>query len=275
MPAPTAARVPDLAPSHRAGLRCRIRLADGRRFAGELAPERHRSLQLGMLHSQTSGLVELAAGCRRDGRLHITTRRRTDHFLPGGGAGERAWLEALLELAGRHAERGEEVFVAPATRSAPRGEKQAVSETRCLWVDVDRPGQLHALWAFLAERPCHVLIESGGSGGCHAYFKLAQPLPAARVVEATGELVEPIERTSTASTRRDQARQPRPGRDRARHRGGASPAASSPCPAARSPRLPRRLPLARRGVGVATPLSVADSVPPSGSRSSSTTHCSP
>ncbi|MGZ4229208.1 MAG: hypothetical protein ACXVTC_23635, partial [Solirubrobacteraceae bacterium] len=136
-------------------------------FAGELPPERHRALQLGMLHSQTSGLVELAAGCRRDGRLHITTRRRTDHFLPGGGAGERAWLEALLEPAGRHAERGEEVFVAPATRSAPRGEKQAVSEARFLWVDVDRPGQLHALGAFLAERPCPMLIESGGAGGCH------------------------------------------------------------------------------------------------------------
>ncbi|MGZ4224400.1 MAG: hypothetical protein ACXVSU_25515 [Solirubrobacteraceae bacterium] len=197
MPAATAARVPDRAPSQRAGLHCRIRLADGRVFAGELAPERHRSLQLGMLHSQTSGLVELAAGGRRDGRLHITTRRRTDHFLPGGGAaGERGWLAALLELAGRHAERGEEVFVAPAARSAARGEKQAVSATRFLWVDVDRPGQLHALWAFLAERPCHMLIESGGSGGCHAYFKLAQPLPAARVVEASGELVEPIERAN-------------------------------------------------------------------------------
>ena len=131
MPAATAARAPERAPSQRAGLRCRIRLADGRTFAGELPPERHRSLQLGMLHSQTSGLVELAAGSRRDGRLHITTRRRTDHFLPGGAAGGgEGWLDPLLELAGRHAERGEEVFVAPATRSAARGEKQAVSETR-------------------------------------------------------------------------------------------------------------------------------------------------
>ena len=104
------------------------------------------------------------------------------------------WLEALLELAEHHAARGEEVFVAPAVRGAARGEKQAVIESRFLWVDVDRPGQLHALWAFLAERPCHMLIESGGSGGCHAYFRLAEPLPAMRVVAATGELVEPIER---------------------------------------------------------------------------------
>ena len=165
-------------------------------FAGELPAVRHRALQLGMLHEQTRGLVELAAGSRRDGRLHITTRRRNDHFLPGGGAGQEGWLEALLELAEHHAARGEEVFVAPAGRAAPRGDKQAVSEARFLWVDVDRPGQLHALWAFLAERPCHMLIESGGSGGCHAYFRLAEPLAASHVVKATGELVEPIERAN-------------------------------------------------------------------------------
>jgi hypothetical protein len=43
------------------GLRCRIRLSDGRIFTGELRPERHRSLQIGMLHQETDGLVELAA----------------------------------------------------------------------------------------------------------------------------------------------------------------------------------------------------------------------
>jgi hypothetical protein len=177
------------------GLRCRVRLADGRVFCGELPAWRHRALQLGMLHEHTAGLVELAAGSRRDGRLQITTRRYADHYLPGG-AGGGGWLEALLELAERHAAGGEEVFVAPAVRSAPRGEKQAVSESRLLWIDVDRPGQLHALWAFLAERPCHLLIESGGSGGCHAYFRLAEPLPATRLVEATGELIEPIERAN-------------------------------------------------------------------------------
>ncbi len=84
----------------------------------------------------------------------------------------------------------------PAARSAPRGDKHAVCASRWLWVDVDQPGQLHALWAFLAERPCHVLVESGGSGGVHAYWRLEQPLAATRVVEPTGELVEPIERAN-------------------------------------------------------------------------------
>jgi hypothetical protein len=65
--------------------------------------------------------------------------------------------------------------------------------TRFLWVDVDHPGQLPALWALLAERPCHLLIESGGSGGAHAYWKLAPPLGAAGPEPATGEAAEPIE----------------------------------------------------------------------------------
>jgi hypothetical protein len=193
MPAATAAPTRPRAPDEREGLRCRVRLADGRVFTGPLAPERHRALQLGVVHGQTVGLVELAAGARRDGRLQITTRRRPDHFLPGGGAGRGDWLAELLALAGRHADRGEEVFIAPAVRAAARGDKHAVSETRFLWVDVDRPDGLLALWAFIAERPCHLLVESS-AGRAHAYWKLGRPLPATRVIESTGELVEPIER---------------------------------------------------------------------------------
>src|SRR5260370_805282 len=58
------ARVGPKAPSM-PGLRCRVRLADGRTFAGELPVERHRALQLGMLHADSGGLVELAPGARR------------------------------------------------------------------------------------------------------------------------------------------------------------------------------------------------------------------
>jgi hypothetical protein len=187
--APTRHRASD----DRERLRCRVRLADGRTFAGTLAAERHRALQLGVLHEQSSGLVELAAGARRDGRLQITSRRRPDHFLPGGHTGEAGWIESLLALAGRHADAGEEVFLAPAIRAAARGDKHAVSETRFLWVDVDEPDGLPALWAFLAERPCHLLVESS-AGHAHAYWKLDRPLSATALIEATGELLEPIER---------------------------------------------------------------------------------
>jgi hypothetical protein len=193
MPAATVARSHQHVPGEREVLRCRIRLADGRVFTGALAPERHRALQLGILHEPTTGLVELAAGARRDGRLHIATRRRPDHFLPGGQTGEPHWLRGLLALAGRHADAGEEVFVAPAVREQARGDKRAVSGTRFLWVDVDRPDGLPALWALIAERPCHLLVESSASHA-HAYWKLGQPLPAVRVIESTGEVIEPIER---------------------------------------------------------------------------------
>jgi hypothetical protein len=196
MPTATAARAPQRASSAPTWLRCRIRLADGRAFTGELAPERHRSLQIGLLHQDTEGLIEVAAGVRRDGRLQITTRRQADHFLPGGGSSGDGWRQAVLELAARHADRGEEVFLAPAARYTRRGDKHAVFASRWLWVDVDQPGQLHALWAVLAERPCHLLLESGGSGGVHAYWKLTHPLPATRAVPGTGELLEPIERAN-------------------------------------------------------------------------------
>jgi hypothetical protein len=55
---------------------------------------------------------------------------------------------------------------------------------------------LDALWALLAERPCHLLVETAGSGGAHAYWKLADPLAATRVNERTGEITEPIERAN-------------------------------------------------------------------------------
>lgn len=193
MPAATVAPVRPRVSTARETLRCRVRLSDGRVFSGPLAQERHRALQLGILHEHTGGLVELAAGARRDGCLQITTRRRTDHFLPGGQASEADWLKSLLALAARHADAGEEVFLAPAVRSAARGDKHAVLETRFLWVDVDRPDGLAALWTFLAERPCHLLIESS-VGHAHAYWKLDRPLPATVVIESTGGLVEPIER---------------------------------------------------------------------------------
>jgi hypothetical protein len=57
-----------------AGLRCRVRLADGRVFTGALPPARHRAIQLGMLHSETAELVDIrpaasAPGPRRAGAV--------------------------------------------------------------------------------------------------------------------------------------------------------------------------------------------------------------
>ncbi|OAI39315.1 hypothetical protein AYO39_00530 [Actinobacteria bacterium SCGC AG-212-D09] len=171
------------------GLRCRITFRSGRKFAGELPPERHRTIQLELLHRHTEGLVELTPGTRdADGRLHVDRRSRPEHYLPGGASGKRAWLPKFLEhaeriTAGEYARKAaseaprEEVFVGVAVRHEARGSKHAVSESRFLWVDIDRPDRLEVLWEFLAERPCHLLIESAGSGGVHAYWELDRPLP--------------------------------------------------------------------------------------------------
>jgi hypothetical protein len=185
-----------------------VRLADGRVYRGELPAERHRAIQLGMLHADTAELVELTPGTRAPGgKTELDRRRRPEHYLPRGAGGHDGWLHALLEhaeriTAGAYATRTfdegprEEAFVGVAPRTRPRGGKDAVTHTRFLWVDVDEPGRLGALWALLAERPCHLLVESGGSGGVHAYWKLAKPLLAMRVETRTGEVVEPIERAN-------------------------------------------------------------------------------
>src|SRR3954447_9426088 len=191
-----------------AGLRCRVRLAHGRVFRGALPPGRQRAIQLGMLHADTAEFVELTPGTRgADGKLALDRRRRAEHYLPGGGAGRRGWLAALLAhaeqiVSGAFAgerpdgEVREEAFVGVAPRLRRRGDKHAIAHSRFLWVDVDEPGELPALWALLAERPCHLLIESGGSGGAHAYWKLAEPLAATRVEAETGEVLEPIEQAN-------------------------------------------------------------------------------
>ena len=173
-----------------------MRLADGRVFAGPLAPERHRALQLGVLHEQTDGLVELAAGARRDGRLQITTRRRADHFLPGGGPVGESGCGRCSALAGAARRRAARRCSSP----RPSARRRAATSTRsarpasCGSTSTS-PAQLPALWAFLAERPCHLLVESGGSGRRRTPTgSSTEPLPATRVIEATGELVEPIER---------------------------------------------------------------------------------
>ena len=203
-----AARSKSASPGKEA-LRCRVRLADGRVFCGELPPWRHRALQLGMLHAQSEGLVELTPGTRPPGGK-VKINRRTDarHYLPGGAGGhDGRWLERLLEHAERIVSDGyaferfdgrprEEAFVGVAPRTGPRGSKDAVARTRFLWLDVDKPDRLPALWGFLAERPCQLLCESAGSGGVHCYWKLSEPLAAERVDERTGEVVELIERAN-------------------------------------------------------------------------------
>ena len=69
-----------------------------------------------------------------------------------------------------------------------------------------------ALWSLLAERPCQLLIASGGSGGVHAYWQLdrAAARPPSR---ASGAVIEPIERAQPAGSSARSASTPTGGRD--------------------------------------------------------------
>jgi hypothetical protein len=186
-----------------------VRLADGRVFEGELPASRHRRMHLALLHQNTSGLVELAAGRRDDhGSLRLTTRKRDDHYLPGGaGSDSEGWLEPIVALAAKHHTANEELFIAPTDRDTPGGHNYCVTQTRWLWVDVDEPARLPALWALFSEpaanlphgRQPHLVIESGGAsdpgsdgqpfGGVHALWKLAEPLDALTLKTAGGERI--------------------------------------------------------------------------------------
>lgn len=168
------------------GLAIKLRLADGRIHEGALDPERHRSIHLGLLHGDSDGFVEIAAGPRpAGGKLRITTRKDAGHFLPGGASGEAGWLEALLALVARHHDTGDEVCVGPAVRRSRGAAKTHVEHTNWLWIDVDGRGGLPVLRRLLRRKAPHIVLESAGSGGVHCYWRLRGPLRAH--TEANGE----------------------------------------------------------------------------------------
>jgi hypothetical protein len=169
-------------------------------FRGALPPARHRAIHLGLLHQQTAGYVEIAAWRRAEnGAPPRTSRADPGHFLPGGASSQQDWLAGLLGLAERHHQAGEEVFVGALGRQARAGHKQHVTHGQFVWVDIDDPAQLPRLYELHAQRPAHLIIESGGSGGRHAYWKLDQPLPAITVTTTDGHAVtNPV--VSTAKT---------------------------------------------------------------------------
>jgi hypothetical protein len=186
-----------------------VRNPDGSVFTGDLPPERHRRIQLGMLHGHhAGGYLELAPGTRPPGaKLQVDRRHNAEHYLPLGVDG---WLDRALVhvdeiLAGQHLSNRkelagitdrEEVFVGVTARTERRGQKPYVASSDWLWIDADQPEELPKLWALLERRPAHLVIFTGGSGGAHAYWRLDQPLPAYTPDPQSGEAVEWIERAN-------------------------------------------------------------------------------
>lgn len=158
----------------------KIRRHDGDIVVRELPAERHRRLHLGLLHADSDGYVEVAAGRRQPGgKMALVSRKDPRTFLPGGATGHARWLADLAAIAARHIADGKEVCVAPAVRTERAGVKSAVSHTNWLWIDVDGEDGLPALRRLLGRKAPHLVIETAGSGGMHAYWRLDTPLGAA------------------------------------------------------------------------------------------------
>jgi hypothetical protein len=198
-----AAREPRAGPPDLASITTVIVNADGTVTTGDLAPAEHRRLHLQMLHGDTDGYVEIASGDRPPyGKLALTSRTSPDHFHQGGAAGGQ-WLEPILAFVEQLDKHGKEVCVAPAMRNTPAGGKPAVHATNWLWIDVDGADGLPALWSFFEQptatlehgRLPHLVLESGGSGGAHAYWRLTEPL-LALYETPKGDTIEWIERAN-------------------------------------------------------------------------------
>ena len=143
MPAATAAPARHRANAAREALRCRVRLADGRVFAGRAcsgAPPRAAARRPARA-DRRAGRARRRRAARRAAADHDPPARRPLPARRRAGGGE--WLEALLALAARHADRGEEVFVAPAVR-AQRARREARGQRDPVAVGRRRPARTAA-----------------------------------------------------------------------------------------------------------------------------------
>lgn len=156
----------DFPPAPREAVRLRRR--DGRWRMRPLSSTGHAALLAELLHAECPGFVEVV-GVERgpDGRLGGFDRANEENFVPSGDRG--ALLSRLVEVA--VGER-REVFFTPATVMERRPRNEAVVETRVAWVDIDEPKRIARLRAF--PHSPHAVVMSG-SGGAHAYWRLAAP----------------------------------------------------------------------------------------------------
>ena len=141
--------------------------ADGRSGRERLSADLEAMLWARCVHIGASGLIEVAAARREaDGSLRMHKRSDSARF-PRAGDGR-----ALVRLVRTHRAQHEEVFCTPLTRRRPEpGLGGEVLAGRVAWVDLDEPEALERLRQF-PHRP--ELVVYSGSGGAHAYWRLAR-----------------------------------------------------------------------------------------------------
>lgn len=143
---------------------------DGTRREVKLTPDQHTRLYLKVLHGDREhGLIEVAYAHRPPEAKPIWESRSKPGRYPHVSDTERI---VRLVAAGRSA--GKEVCLGAVLRTAPKGTRDAAGDSHLLWVDIDKPGELHRLWAW--RSPPHLVVSSGR--GVHAFLRLAHALPA-------------------------------------------------------------------------------------------------
>jgi hypothetical protein len=158
---------------------------DGAVRRGRLGPDEQIALWARCLQAGAAGLVELIVGRRLgDGSLRMRSRSDPRRYPRAGD------VDALVALARRHRRDGEELFATPLARRHPRGgRKGEVLPGAVAWVDIDAAADLERLRAF-PHRP-HLVVYSG-SGGAHAYWRLARVLEPDQVERANRKLAHAL-----------------------------------------------------------------------------------
>ncbi len=124
------------------------------------------------------GLVELAAGTRRDGPLHITPAAAATS-CPVAGRRD-GWRGRCSSSRRTHADRGEEVFIAPAVRSRSRAATSTPCAPPARCGSTSTSPDSYTPVGVPRRAPCHLLVESRQRGRPRL-LALDQPLPATRV----------------------------------------------------------------------------------------------
>lgn len=153
----------------------RVRLASGQVIDEPLGVKRQVRLFGYVLHHNQLGLTEFIRGKRDQNTNDLQFQFRGSR---GSGKGD-LWFPAddqeLLVDSVIENRDDYELFLTPACYNEPKAGNESVSHSAVAWIDQDDPDKVGMIGRF--EHPPHMVVTSGGSGGVHAYWRLAVPVP--------------------------------------------------------------------------------------------------
>lgn len=149
----------------------KVKLPNGQVKEGPLTPRRQARLYSLIVHADEFGMVEAIRATRPEGGKRLSFPHRPpengDVWLSADNPDELgSFVEAYRD--------DYELFVTPATSETMTPGYAGVSGSRVAWIDQDDPDKVDLLRHF-PHRP-HMVVTTGGSGGVHAYWRLALPV---------------------------------------------------------------------------------------------------